>query len=41
MYKTEVDNESKGRGNPNSKNNTPILKRIQQIQDQRMKSLDL
>lgn len=27
--------------NPNSKNNTPILQRISQIQDHRLKALDL
>lgn len=36
-----MDSEVKGLVNPNSKNNSPILQRIIQIQDQKLKALDL
>lgn len=41
MYKTEADSNLKGVINPNSKNNTPILQRIINIIDQKLKSLDI
>lgn len=41
MFKTETDSDKKGLINPNSKNNTPILMRISQIQDHKLKALDL
>jgi hypothetical protein len=41
MYKENLDGDVKGLVNPNSKNNSPILQRIIQIQDQKLKSLDL
>ncbi len=41
MYKTETDSNLKGVINPNSKNNTPILQRIQTIIDQKLKALDI
>lgn len=41
MYKENLDDELKGLVNPNSKNNSPILQRIVQIQDQKLKSTDL
>lgn len=41
MYKENLDDEFKGLVNPNSKNNSPILQRIVQIQDQKLKFTDL
>jgi hypothetical protein len=41
MYKEGLDGKIKGNVNPNSKNNSPILQRIIQIQDHKLKSLDL
>ncbi len=41
MYKENLDDDVKGLVNPNSKNNSPILQRIIQIQDQKLKSTDL
>lgn len=41
MYKENLDDDVKGKVNPNSKNNSPILQRIIQIQDQKLKALDL
>lgn len=41
MYKEGLDEKVKGNVNPNSKNNSPILQRIIQIQDHKLKSLDL
>jgi hypothetical protein len=41
MYKTETDESVKGVINPNSKNNTPILLRIIDIKDRKLKMLDL
>ena len=41
MYKTEADQEIKTKVNPNSKNNTPILQRIMQIKDHKLKHMDL
>ncbi len=41
MYKTETDSNLKGVINPNSKNNTPILQRVQNIIDQKLKALDI
>lgn len=41
MYKTEADEGIKNKVNPNSKNNTPILQRIIQIKDHKLKALDL
>lgn len=41
MYKESLDSKIKGNVNPNSKNNSPILQRIIQIQDHKLKSLDL
>jgi hypothetical protein len=41
MYKESLDGKVKGEVNPNSKNNSPILQRIIQIQDHKLKSLDL
>lgn len=41
MYKTEADVSIKSKVNPNSKNNTPILQRIMQIKDHKLKHMDL
>lgn len=41
MFKTEADLAKKGYINPNSKNNTPILQRIINLMDHKLKSLDL
>ena len=41
MYKTEADLTIKSKVNPNSKNNTPILQRIIQIKDHKLKHMDL
>jgi len=41
MYKDNLDGDIKGQLNPNSKINSPILQRIVQIQDQKLKVLDL
>lgn len=41
MYKTETDSTKKGSINPNSKNNTPILQRIMDLRDHKLKTLDL
>ena len=41
MYKTETDSSLKGNINPNSKNNTPILQRIINLTDHKLKALDL
>ena len=41
MFQDNLDDEMKGRINPNSKNNSPILQRIVALMDQRLKSIDL
>lgn len=41
MYKTDADQGIKNKVNPNSKNNTPILQRIIQIKDIKLKNMDM
>ena len=41
MFRTEADSSLKGNINPNSKNNTPILQRIINLIDHKLKALDL
>lgn len=41
MFKENLDGKIRGEVNPNSKNNSPILQRINQLQDHRLKALDL
>jgi hypothetical protein len=41
MFKENLDSEIKGVLNPNSKMNSPILQRISQIEDNKLKILDI
>ena len=41
MYSEETESSLKGNINPNSKNNTPILQRIINLTDHKLKTLDL
>lgn len=41
MFKESLDSEIKGVINPNSKNNSPILQRISQLEDHKLKILDI
>ncbi len=41
MYSEETETSLKGYINPNSKNNTPILQRIINLTDHKLKTLDI
>jgi hypothetical protein len=41
MFKENLEGKVRGEVNPNSKNNSPILQRIIQLQDHKLKALDL
>jgi hypothetical protein len=41
MFKENLDSDLKDQVNPNSKNNSPILKRIVHLTDLRLKAIDL
>jgi hypothetical protein len=41
MFKENLDSDVKGVKNPNSKINSPILLRISQLEDHKLKTLDI